>query len=117
MQFWVALILVPVNLAAALFWSQPGGALIAVLAIGGMVPNLLMMLAERGLSKGMALSHLVLWTPLVAIVTWRLLAGGDGAPAFIAYLWLLLAVDAVSLAFDYPDAWKWWRGDRAVAGR
>ncbi len=116
-QFWVALVLVPVNLAAALFWNQPGGALIAVLAIGGMLPNVAMMLAERGLSKGMALSHVALWTPLGAIVAWRLLAGEGGAPAYTTYLWLLLAVDLVSLAFDFPDAWKWWKGDRAVAGR
>jgi len=117
-QVWVFFILVPVNLSAVAFWGAPGGALVAVLAVGGILPNVAMMLAERGLSKAMALSHVAIWTPLVAIVGWWLMADG-GAPegAFGAYLRLLLAVDLISLAFDYPDAWKWWRGDRAVAGK
>jgi hypothetical protein len=26
-----------------------------------------------------------------------------------------LVVDLISLAFDYRDAFKWWRGDRDIA--
>ncbi len=113
-QVWVGLILVPVNMASILFVYQPAGLLIAALAIGGMTPNLFIMIKERGLSKAMALPHLLIWTPLVIILLTNL-----GSPwvqgGYQTYIWLLLAVDLVSLAFDYPDAWKWWKGDRAVA--
>lgn len=111
-QVWVALILVPVNMAAIFFINEPGGLLIAALAVGGMMPNLVIMIAERGLSKAMALPHLLIWTPLVVIV---MQAPGTATGGFQTYLWLLLATDLLSLAFDYPDAWKWWKGDRAVA--
>ena len=45
-QGWVALILVPVNLAALLFLSAPQGTLVALLAVGGMAPNLLIMMRD-----------------------------------------------------------------------
>ncbi len=114
-QIWVGLILAPVNIASILFVYQPAGLLIAVLAIGGMTPNLFIMIKERGLSKAMALPHLLIWTPLVFILLTNLdspwMQGG-----YQTYIWILLAVDLASLAFDYPDAWKWWKGDRAIAG-
>ena len=112
-QIWVALILVPVNMAALLFIGAPGGLWVALLAVGGMVPNLFIMIRERGLSKAMALPHLVIWTPLIAVILVTMT--GDGPPEFRRFLWLLLAVDALSLGFDYPDALKWARGDRKVA--
>lgn len=113
-QIWVAVILVPVNTAALAFWTAPHGVLVACLAVGGMAPNLLVMVKERGFSKTMTWSHLFIWTPLVAILIWLLMQVGlpDG---YARFLWLLLAVDVISLGFDYPDALKWLRGDRSVA--
>lgn len=115
-QVWVALILVPVNAASAIFFTYPGGKWIAVLAIGAMLLNLPIMLKERGLSKAMALPHAVLWPPLVLLILYQLQFGGPVA-VHAAYLWLLLAVDLISLAFDFRDARLWLRGDRAVAGK
>ncbi len=112
-QIWVALILVPVNMAALVFIGAPGGLAVALLAVGGMVPNLFIMMRERGLSKAMALPHLVIWTPLIGVILVTLV--GDGPSAFHRFLWLLLAVDVLSLGFDFPDALKWARGDRKVA--
>ena len=100
-QIWVALILVPVNMAAIFFVNETGGPLIAALAIGGMMPNLVIMIAERGVSKAMALPHLLIWTPLVVSVIQNT---GTATGGFQTYLWLLLATDLLSLAFDYPDA-------------
>ena len=116
-QVWVFAILVPVNSAAIFFLTQPLGWWVGVLAIGGMLPNLVMLGAMRGFSKGMALSHVVAWGPLVALVIPGLLALPDLAPAYRVFLWILLAVDLVSLGFDVVDTVKWFRGDRAVAGR
>ena len=109
-QIWVALILIPVNLVPFVLFLQgtPGWGLIALLSVGGMALNLPIMLMERGFSRTMALPHVVLWTPLVLLLIGRLEEGG----ALVA---LILLVDVVSLAFDYVDAVKWWRGDRAVA--
>lgn len=114
-QFWVGAILVPVNLFALAFLTQPGGLWVAALACGGMLPNIPVVLIERGFSRAMALPHALLWTPLVGLVGWQLAAGPDLVPLHARYLGLLLAVDLVSLAFDYRDAVRWWRGERDIA--
>ena len=114
-QLWVGIILVPVNAASIFFTGAPGGALVAILAIGGMLPNLGVMMVERGFSNTMAIPHILIWTPLMVI------AGGlvadtalvDGA--WRTYLLILLVVDIISLGFDFPDTWRWWKGDREVA--
>lgn len=112
-QIWVFGILVPVNAASIFFVGQPGGLWIAVLAILAMLINVPVMVIERGFSKTMALSHLPLWTPLVL---WLIFAMPEGTAAYQTYLWILLVVDVISLAFDYPDAWRWWKGERRIAG-
>ncbi|MBL4807267.1 MAG: hypothetical protein JKY31_08260 [Rhodobacteraceae bacterium] len=111
-QVWVALILVPVNAAALLFITEPSGVWIAILAVGAMLPNLGVMAYDRGFSKLMALPHLLPWSVLVS---WLLFFRPEAFGAYAIYLWVLLAIDAVSLGFDFPDAGKWIKGDRAVA--
>ena len=112
-KIWVFVILVPVNFASILFLSEPGGTWIAILAIGAILCNLPVLLIERGFSNTMALPHLIPWTILVA---WLLFWRPDGSEIFVGYLWLVLVVDAISLVFDYPDAFKWYKGERKVAG-
>ena len=113
-QLWVGLILVPVNAASVLFIFQPGGLLVAILANIAMVLNLPVMLRERGFSRLMAVPHLLPWTILVI---WLAFFRPPAEGAYQAYLTVLVIVDAVSLAFDYPDALRWLRGERDVAGR
>jgi len=113
-QIWVFGILVPVNSATIFFLGEPGGTWVAVLAIGAMLLNAPVMLVERGFSKAMALPHLLPWSVLVLWLGFFPPQWQGGAAGF---LWLLLAVDSISLLFDYPDALKWWRGDRRVAGK
>jgi hypothetical protein len=114
-QFWVAVILMPVNMIAAIFYTAPNGLLIAVMAIGAMALNGIVMLIERGFSKSMALPHVLIWTPMVVLIGWMLQSGAvDGI--YAQFLWILLVVDLISLAFDYKDTRDWFRGDRAVAG-
>ena len=114
-QIWVAVLLVPVNLLPLAFVNEPYGLWVAVLSVGGMLPNLPIMLLERGLSKRMALPHLVIWTPLVVLVGWILLSDQVLSDGYRWMLFAVLLVDLVSLAFDYVDAAKWQAGDRGVA--
>lgn len=112
-QIWVALILVPVNLATLVFWYAPGGAVIACLAVGGIAINLPVMLVERGFSRTMALSHVALWVPLLIVLMGKLSSVPDDSSG--RFLWLLFAIDLVSLGFDIPDTLKWLRGERDIA--
>ncbi len=111
-QIWVALLLVPINMAAIFFINQPSGVWIAILAIGAMMLNLPVMVYDRGFSKLMAFPHLIPWTFLVLWIAFARPVGGDG---YNTYLWILLVTNAISLGFDYPDALKWWKGDREAA--
>ena len=113
-QVWVAGILVPVNMASLYFYDQPQGMWIAFLAIIAMMMNLPVMLKDRGFSKLMALPHLLPWTILII---WLAFFRPLGSEAYNTWLLILLVVDTISPAFDYPDAIKWLKGDRAAAGR
>ena len=112
-RIWVAAILVPANMAALALIGHPGGWLIAVLAVGGMVPNAVMLLLMRGFSKAMALSHVALWLPLL----WLIVQGAPGTGWHGALIWLIFLVDAFSLVFDIPETLAWMRGERGVFGR
>jgi hypothetical protein len=114
-QVWVAGILVPVNMIAAIFYTAPNGVLIAVLAIGAMALNGVIMLIERGFSKAMALPHVLIWTPMVFLIVWMQQSGAvDGI--YAQFLWLLLVVDLISLGFDFKDTRDWFRGEKSIAG-
>ncbi|MFQ5438984.1 MAG: hypothetical protein ACE5DK_09175 [Paracoccaceae bacterium] len=110
-QIWVALILVPVNLMSLGFLDRTCGPAIALLAVGAMALNGVIMIAERGFFRTMAWPHVILWTPLVVLIVLRLRAGGAEG-GYLAYLWALLAIDLISLVLDYRDAFLWWRIDR-----
>ena len=114
-QVWVGVILVPVNMAPLLFPGAPYVLWVGLLSIGGMMPNLPIMLMEAGLSKRMALPHLVIWLPLVVLLGWILASAEGLEPSYRLMLILLLGVDLISLSFDLPDAVKWYRGDRDIA--
>lgn len=114
-QIWVVLILVPVNLASYAFFGEVMGALVACLAIGGLVPNLLVAAFERGFSKVMGIAHLAVWGPLLMFLIW-LLQSKYPEGAYLNYLWLLLAVNGISLLFDVRNTWRWARGDRGLIG-
>lgn len=113
-QIWVFVILVPVNAISIFFVNEPFGVWIAVLAIGGFAPNLFVMLYERGFSNTMALPHVVIWTPLVIWIAIMLKSGTVGG-GFAAYLWVLLVVNLISLAFDFLDTRDWLKGVRRMS--
>ena len=111
-QIWVAFLLSPINMAALFFINQPSGIWVAILAIGAMMLNMPVIMYDRGFSKLMALPHLIPWTILVL---WIAFARPVGSAGYDTYLWILLVTNLISLGFDFPDALKWWKGDREPA--
>ena len=109
-QIWVAVILVPVNAASVLFWGQPGGFWVMLLSLGAVLCNAPVLWVERGFTRTMALSHLLPWSVLVL---WLVFAPPEGSLSYQRYLTLLLVVNAISLVFDFRDAYLW-RQERAV---
>ncbi len=101
------MVLVPANLVPLGFLDQPYGMLIAGLAILGMALNLPIMMAERGMSRAMALPHLLFWTPMVLIIVYVLNTHTDLLPIYAQFLLVLLVVDLISLGFDLRDAILW----------
>lgn len=113
-QIWVAILLAPVNIATLFFLDQPMGVWIAVLAFAGMLPNIPIMLADRGSSKRMAIPHVLFWGPMLALLVF---ARPEAVGGYAVFLWVLLAVNGVSTCFDSVDVVKWLNGDRLAAGR
>lgn len=112
-QIWVIFILIPINIVGLFLLDQPMAQWIAGLAFVGMLPNIVIMYVERGMSKLMAFPHLLPWTALIAIIIFSRPEGGSSI--YEAYLNALLVINSISLLFDYPDAVKWLKGDRAIA--
>jgi len=114
-KIWVALVLVPMNMGGLLFLDHRVGIWCAVLGLMGMAPNIVIMWSQKGLSKAMALPHIIPWTILV-IWLLTLMTSPDAPTGPLGFFaWGLLATNSISLFFDYTDAYKWWQGDREIA--
>lgn len=118
-QIWMTGILMPINFISLAFVSEPLGLWVAILAVGGMMPNAVIMAVERGLSSAMAIPHLFMWTPLCLLAAYLLYGHYNGGQVlsenYACFILALLIIDVISLAFDYPDTRKWLRGDRHIA--
>jgi len=113
-QVWMVFLLMPINMASVFFINEPKGMLIAFLANIGMLLNIPVMFYDRGMSKLMSIPHLLPWTVLVLIIIFR---RPEATGLYDTFLWVLLIINLISLAFDYGDALKWIKGDRAIASR
>ena len=113
-RLWVVVFLAPVNAATLAFLGEPYGLVIALLAYAGMVPNIAIMGIERGVSRLMAVPHLIFWTPMLIVVVIALSGDAVSSPVHYGFLGLLFVVDMVSLAFDARDTRDWWNGKRAI---
>jgi len=113
-QVWMVFLLMPINMASVFFINEPKGMLIAFLANIGMLLNIPVMFYDRGMSKLMSIPHLLPWTVLVLLIIFR---RPEATGLYSTFLWALLVINLISLAFDYGDALKWLKGDRAIASR
>lgn len=120
-QIWVGLILVPVNALPFFFLDTPTGRWAAWAAVFVVSTNAPIMLIAGGMSRLMAVPHLLAWGPLVMALLWRLCSPHiSGEPLMapeLPLLWTLLSINSVSLAFDALDTWRWCRGERDIPGQ
>lgn len=119
-QIWVAGILIPVNALAFFMLDTAAGQLAAIAATIVVVTNIPIMLIERGMSKLMAIPHLIAWYPLVFILAYRLFNGAswDGPEALeSAFIVLVIVINGISLVFDTKDSIDWLRGFREIPGQ
>lgn len=115
-KIWMVFILVPVNAASARFIGEPWSWLIVALAFAGMIPNIVIMLSDRGLTNKMAVPHVIFWIPLVLILAYLLLFPDVTLPpAYAVYLKILLVVNVISLGFDIPETLAWFRTRKLVS--
>lgn len=118
-QIWVAVILVPVNAAAFFMVYTPTGKAAAFAAIFVILTNVPIMLYEGGMSRMMAMPHLVAWIPLSIYIIARLLVFSNSpavGKAELIFAIIILVVNGISLIFDTVDTIKWRRGERDIPG-
>jgi len=113
-QIWMVFLLMPINMASIFFINESMGILVAFLANIAMIMNIPVMFYDRGMSKLMSIPHLIPWTALVLLIIFY---RPEATGLYNTFLWVLLVVNLISLAFDYVDALKWIKGDRAIASR
>lgn len=120
-QIWVGVILVPVNTLPFFLLDTPTGRWASWSAVFVVLTNVPIMLIAGGMSRLMAVPHLLAWGPLVVAFVLRLgnphVGGAPLTATESALLWGVLLVNSVSLAFDVLDTWRWCRGERGVPGQ
>lgn len=116
-QVWVGAVLVPVNALPFFFLDTPTGRAAAAAAVFVVFTNLPIMLIMRGMSRLMAVPHLIAWLPLLPYLTARLAFGQSLLLPELLLALALLVVNAVSVAFDTLDTWRWICGQRDIPGQ
>jgi len=114
-QVWVIGILIPVNASAFVLLEFQSAQWVAWSAIFVVATNIPIMFWERGLSKFMALPHLMAWIPLEFLLAMRMVSNPSLPPPEQTFVVILLVVNGVSIVFDTLDTWRWLKGDRAIA--
>ena len=116
-RVWLAVCLFPANAAAFLFADGPVGhwASLAFVLVG--LSNGAMVWRQAGLSRLLALPHLLFWGPLQIYLVGYLIDAAKGATPFgpaEIYAAALASINGISLMFDAWDSLRWLRGERAV---
>lgn len=87
-----------------------------LLGMGGILPNIMLLLLNGGMSKVLAIPHLIFWIPLHLILV-NLWFSRPGMSDFEQnYLFFILTINSISLVFDVFDANEWRKGNRDVVG-
>ena len=114
-QLWVVA-LVGANIVAPLFFLQHLEAQLTLVA-GLLGLALMSILTGRfGFSRIVGLGHIA-WLPLIVFLISSVGETTASSP-FGLWIWSVIILDSISLAFDFVDAARFYRGDRTetVAG-
>jgi len=118
-QSWVGAILVPVNALAFFMLDTWAGQLTAIAALFVVLTNIPIMLIERGMSKLMAVPHLIAWYPLVFVLGAQFISSTSSletATMELAFMMLVIVINGISLLFDTKDSIDWLCGHREIPG-
>ena len=115
-RIWVAVILIPANAVPFFFLDTPTGQAAALASTFVVLTNVPIMLWERGMSRLMAVPHLIAWVPLLPYLAARLLFTSPVAQAEALLAIALIVVNGISLGFDTFDTWRWLCGKRNIPG-
>ena len=116
-QVWVGVVLVPVNASPFFFLDTPTGRAAALASIFVVLTNLPIMWIKRGMSRLMAVPHLIAWVPLLPYLAARLMFKQPLALPEILLALALIVINGISLVFDTFDTWRWICGKRDTPGQ
>lgn len=126
MKTWVQVWLVLLHalfVAALAFVEYPSARWILIGWLASMPLIGVFMVVQRGLTRLLAVAHLIPWTPLWVYLVLRLTTDVAGPrvaaaqePALFGYLVAMVVALGVCLAFDVIDTIRWIRGERYVMG-
>lgn len=112
---WISVFLIPANFAGFWFLDTKTGFWVALLGAGAIILNLVPVLLNGGLSKVLAIPHVICWVPL-EIILFRLILTEELSVGEWRLALIVLVINGISLGFDFYDTREWWRGNRKVAG-
>ncbi|MEX0346910.1 MAG: hypothetical protein AB3N20_18450 [Rhizobiaceae bacterium] len=112
---WIFVFLLPANFAGFWFLDTDVGFWVSVLGAGAIIVNMIPVLVNGGVSKVLAIPHLIFWIPL-EIILLRLVMTGDLATSEWRLAIAVLIINGISLGFDFYDTAEWWKGNRKVVG-
>lgn len=113
---WVFFILVPANFSGIFLLQYDTGFWVAVLGIGGIMPNLIFLYLNGGMSKVLAVPHLIFWIPLHIVLSVLWVKNPEMSDFEKNYLVIIFIINSISLVFDLYDANEWRKGKRDVVG-
>lgn len=113
-QVWVVW-LVGINLVTGLDQTTPTGRAVARANVVFLLPNVVIIMVQRGWGSALSFSHLVAWPPLIARLVQRVREPGV-TPVERRTAALVAVTNAISVAFDVVDAARFLAGERGVAG-
>ena len=102
--------LIAVNAASLLFITHIE-AQVALAAVGVAVLAQALIYQRKSFIRLLGVTHII-WVPMLAWMSLRLITLPDGVTTFRVWLVMLIATNAVSLAIDAWDATRFIRGER-----
>lgn len=113
---WLTFLLIPANFSGFFLLEYESGFWIALLGAGAICINIVIVFINGGLSKVLAIPHLIFWIPLHVYLIHRYMTVPDVSGFEQNYILLLLVINGISLVFDVYDTKEWKNGNRDVAG-